>query len=385
MRWPTTTCVLCGRTERRARNHPVHCCCKMRTHTTNHPERKRPSPPGGCAVKRIGVLFGIENSFPGALVEEINARNVSGIRAEFALVGAESLPTTAAVQELRYAVLIDRISHELPFYRAYLKAAVLAGTRVLNNPFWQTADDKFLNYTLARRLGVQVPQTFLLPHKQAPNGLTGYSLRNLEFPLDWERVFAEAGVHGFLKPIDGGGWRDVYEVRSREEFFRTYDRTGERTMVYQQAVNFDAYFRCYVVGGKKVRVMAYDPHRPHAERYSGAAWPHAPKALVHRMEREASLLCQALGYAMNTVEFAVVKGVPYAIDFMNPVPDADPASVGEENFRWFVEQAADLAIDCALSAPQLPELRAAALLGARQAPAARRKSKRGNQSSAHRR
>lgn len=356
----------------------------MRTHTANRLERRQSSPRSGGFTKRIGVLFGIENSLPGALVEEINARNVFGIRAEFALVGAESLPSTTAAHELHYAVLIDRISHELPFYRAYLKASALAGTRVLNNPFWQTADDKFLDYALARRLGVQVPQTFLLPHKQAPHGLTAYSLRNLEFPLDWERVFAEAGVHGFLKPIDGGGWRDVYEVQSREEFFSAYDRTGELAMVYQKAIDFDAYFRCYVVGGKKVRVMAYDPRRPHAERYQ-AAWPQVPKALMHRMEREAALLCQALGYAMNTVEFAVADGIPYAIDFMNPVPDADPASVGEENFRWFVEQVADLAIDSALSAPQLPEVRASALLGARQAPAAKRKGKRGSLSAVRRR
>jgi hypothetical protein len=318
-------------------------------------------------MRRIGILFGIENSFPGALAEEINARNVPGVHAEFAEVGAVPLEGVP-----RYAVLVDRISHQIPFYRTYLKAAALAGTAVANNPFWQSADDKFFNYTLARRLGVAVPPTVLLPHKLAPNGTTEHSLRNLEFPLDWERVFHEVGEHGFLKPIDGGGWRDVYEVRNRAEFFAAYEKTGELCMVYQQAVDFDAYFRCYVVGQKQVRVMPYDPRRPHAERYV-AAWPHVTKALIHRMEREAALLCSALGYDMNTVEFAVANGVPYVIDFMNPVPDADPASVGKANFAWFVEQVADMAIEKALIGPRAPELRAVALLGAK--PEAVKKTK----------
>jgi len=245
-------------------------------------------------MRRIGILFGLENSFPGALVEEINQRNVPGVRAEFAEVGPAALPHEIAATgaDPHYAVLIDRISHEVPFYCAWLKAAVLEGAEVINNPFWQSADDKFLNYALARRLGVAVPPTVLVPHHTPPGGLTARSLRNLETPLNWERVFAEVGTQGFLKPIDGGGWQDVYEVRSREEFFAAYEKSRELCMVYQQAVAFDAYFRCYVVGAKKVRVMAYDPRRPHAERYM-AQYPHVTKALIHRMEREA-LRCARL-------------------------------------------------------------------------------------------
>jgi len=327
-------------------------------------------------LRRIGVLFGLENSFPGALVEEIQQRNVPGVRAEFVELGAVALPReTAATQaNPHYAVLVDRISHQVPFYRAWLKAAMLDGTQVINNPFWQSADDKFLNYALARRLGIAVPPTVLLPHHAPPSGLTPHSLRNMEIPFNWERVFDEAGLHGYLKPIDGGGWRDVYEVRSREEFFAAYEKTRDLCMVYQKAVAFDAYFRCYVVGAKKVRAMAYDPGRPHAERYL-ASYPHISKTLIHRMEREAALLCGALGYEMNTVEFAVAAGVPYAIDFMNPVPDADPAFVGQQNCQWFVEQMADLALEKALAKPQLPPLRAAALLGAHAEPVQRKRRK----------
>jgi glutathione synthase/RimK-type ligase-like ATP-grasp enzyme len=293
-------------------------------------------------MKKIGVLFGVENSFPSALVERINARNPAGIQAEFVQTGAVDLH-----QQSRYAVILDRISHEIPFYRAFLKHAALGGTAVINNPFWCAADDKFFNYTLAARLGVPVPPTVLLPHKEYPNGTTAKSLRNLEFPLDWDSVFAAIGEHGFLKPIHGGGWRDVYEFRGRDEFFRAYDQSRDLCMVIQKAIEFTEYFRCFVAGPKKVRIMPYDPRRPHAERYLQSATRSRTlraKRLFRRMEEDALKLCRALGYDLNSVEFAVENGIPYAIDFLNPVPDADVHSVGAANFEWIVEHVADLAI-----------------------------------------
>ncbi len=307
-------------------------------------------------MKRIGVLFGPENSFPGALVERINARNLDGIKAEFIVTGAVSLD-----KDQDYAVIVDRVSHNIPFYRAYLKYAALNGTYVINNPFWWSADDKFFNYALAAKLGVAVPPTVMLPHKHAPGGATEKTMRNLEYPLDWESVFALVGERGYLKPIDGGGGRNVHFVASREEFFRAYDHTGEHCMVYQKEVNYSAYYRCFVIGQKKVRVMEYDPRKHHAERYLHSV-PDCEKKLLKRMERDALKLCQALGYDVNTVEFAVENGIPYAIDFMNPVPDADLKSVGEAHFEWVVEQLAYLAISKAKAAPLVPDLRSSEFL-----------------------
>ena len=324
-------------------------------------------------MKKIGILFGGENSFPGSLVEQINARNLDGIRAEFVLTGAVSAGRASG-----YAVILDRISHAVPFYRAYLKHAAITGTVVLNNPFWASADDKFFNYSLAGRLGVAVPATIMLPHKQLPEGATDRSMRNLEYPLDWEAVFAAVGEHGFLKPIAGGGWRDVSEVWDREEFFRAYDQSRKLCMIYQKAVDFTAYFRCYVVGRKKVRIMAYDPRRAHAERYIQNPLPVA-KTLLKRMRLDALKLCEALGYDFNTVEFAVERGIPYVIDFMNPVPDADVHSIGQANFDWIVQQTADLLIAKARSGHRLAELSSSVFLGAetakgKTAKAAKKKS-----------
>ncbi len=289
-------------------------------------------------MKKIGVLFGVENTFPGALVERINAMEIDGIRAEFVQVGGvkEAHPSG-------YAVIVDRISHDMPFYRAFLKNAVLTGTQVINNPFWWSADDKFFNYSLARRLGVAVPKTVLLPHKHFPPEISQNSVRNLEYPLKWDEVFAYVGFPAFLKPHDGGGWRDVHHVHNEHEFFAAYDQSRDLSMVLQAAVNFTEYFRCYVVGQQDVMIMAYDPRRPHHERYLQEE-PTSPKKLLKRVEQDALTLCRALGYDLNTVEFAVEDGVPYAIDFMNPAPDADLHSVGRESFEWIVDRVAKLAV-----------------------------------------
>jgi hypothetical protein len=293
----------------------------------------------------------MENSFPGALVDHINARNLEGIQAEFVHTGAVHLDRAP-----RYAAIVDRISHDIPFYRAFLKHAAINGTAIINNPFWWSADDKFFNYTLAAKMGVAVPPTVILPHKKYPEGTNERSMRNLEYPLDWDSVFAYVGEHGFMKPVHGGGWKDVYHIHSREEFFCAYDQTGTLDMMYQKAVNFKEYFRCYVVGQKKVHIMPYEPRNPHHERYLQNP-PAYDRKLLARVEKDALKLCQALGYDLNTVEFAVEDGIPYAIDFMNPAPDADLHSVGQANFDWIVREVADLAIAKAKAAPQLLELK----------------------------
>src|SRR5579872_4138755 len=288
------------------------------------------------AVKRVGILFGMENTFPPALAARINELNGKDVVAEFVSVGGIKM---AAPSD--YRVIVDRISHDIPFYRAYVKNAVLNGTIVINNPFWWSADDKFFNYALASQLGVAIPKTVLLPHKQHPPDTTERSMRNLMYPLNWEEIFDYIGFPAFLKPFSGGGWKHVYKVHSPEEFFQHYNQTGDLCMTLQRGVEFEEYYRCYVVGQEKVHIMKYDPRLPHHERYVKGNPPPSSHALKERMEKDALSLCRALGYDLNTVEFAVEGGVPYAIDFLNPAPDAEMAVKmalsGEspvKEFRW---------------------------------------------------
>jgi hypothetical protein len=294
-------------------------------------------------VKKIGIIFGMENTFPPALVEKINGMKVEGVSAEFVKLGGVKMAEPSG-----YRVIIDRISQDIAFYRAYLKNAALTGTIVINNPFWWTADDKFFNYALATKLGVAIPPTVILPHNQHPPGTTDQSMRNLMFPLNWEEIFDYVGFPAFLKPYDGGGWKNVYHVHSPEEFFKAYNESGQLCMTLQRGVKFKEYFRCYVIGQEKVRIMHYDPRAPHHERYVKNPPPTDPK-LLDRVVKDSQTLCRALGYDLNTVEFAVEDGVPYAIDFMNPAPDADVNSVGQENFDWVVNAVAELAVKKVLS------------------------------------
>ena len=321
-------------------------------------------------MRKIGIIFGMENTFPPALVERINSMKVDGLTAEFVKVGGVKMAEPSG-----YRVIIDRISQDIPFYRAYLKNTALSGTFVINNPFWWTADDKFFNYALASKLGVAIPPTVILPHNQHPPGTTDQSMRNLIFPLNWEEIFDYVGFPAFLKPYAGGGWKNVYKVHSPEEFFRCYNETGDLCMTLQRGVNFQEYFRCYVVGQEKVHIMPYDPRVPFHERYLKTPPPIEPK-LYERVERDCLTLCRALGYDLNTVEFAVENGVPYAIDFMNPAPDADVNSVGRGNFEWIVNAMAEFAVKKALSdESQVRELRWAEFLRGETEPKATAKKK----------
>lgn len=299
-------------------------------------------------MPKIGIVYGMEGSFPYAVVDRINGKRIPGVLAEHIRLGGIRMAEPSG-----YAVIIDRISHAVEFYRAYLKNAALGGTAVINNSFWWSADDKFFNYSLASKLGIAVPRTAILPQKTHPPGTTVQSMRNLKFPLDWQEVFDYVGFPAFLKPLSGGAWKHHYEVGSPSEFFEAYDQTGSMCMSLQATVNFGECFRCYVVGREKVRVMRYDPMQPHHLRYVGAEQTIEP-SIHDRMVNDALMLCRTLGYDLNAVEFAVENGVPYAIDLLDPAPDADVHSIGEANFEWIVENVAQMAIDQALEPERRP-------------------------------
>ncbi len=291
-------------------------------------------------MKKVGLLVGREESFPEALIDSINERGKGEVLAEFVTVGG-----VRAVEARRYDLIIDRISHEVPFYRAFVKRCALEGTKIINNPFWWSADDKFFNFSLAVKLGVAVPKTVLLPQKDYITGIVTSSLRNLEFPLDWQGIVDYVGMPAILKPFDGGGWKNVSRVNSLEELWAEYDQTGTLCMTLQEFISFDQFVRCYCIGQEEVKIMPYDPTKPYL---SGEQYIHDPNylspQLTERVTRDVRTLCTALGYDINTVEFAIKDGIPYAIDFMNPAPDADLHSVGEYYHNWVTNAVTELVL-----------------------------------------
>lgn len=289
-------------------------------------------------MKKIGILFGQENSFPQAFTDRVNRFCEPGMHAEFVVID-QALQGQAG----EYAVIIDRISHDIPFYRAWLKNAALDGSAVINNPFWWSADEKFFNNALALSLDIPVPKTALLPSFELPPDTNARSFRNLRYPMDWEAIFRYTGFPAYMKPFAGGGWKDVYRIENKEAFFTIHAQTGQNVMLLQEEILFEEYYRCYCIGGKHVKIMPYEPRNPPADRYKAGFQP--SENLYQAMEHYVIALNRALGYDFNTVELAVREGIPYAIDFCNPAPDADLVSVGEENFEWVVNTMAQYAIE----------------------------------------
>ncbi len=309
-------------------------------------------------MKRVGILVGREQTFPESIINSINERGGGEVVAEMIKIGGIRMD-----EEKRYDVIIDRISHEVPYYRATLKRFALEGTYIINNPFWWSADDKFFNFSLASKLGVAIPKTVLLPQESYIKDITSESLRNLEFPIDWEGIVGYVGFPAFLKPFDGGGWKNVSKIWSLEELWHEYNQSGTLCMTLQEGIEYDQFVRCYCVGKEKVLIMPYDPSKPYL---SGMQYVNVDDYLspeLHaRVEKDVKTICEALGYDLNTVEFAIKDGIPYAIDFMNPAPDAELASVGEANHKWIVEAMTDFIFKKLAEGFEAPAYRWSAML-----------------------
>ena len=291
-------------------------------------------------AKIIGVLHGKERSFPEALIKRINEKNIKGISA-----APVKIDKVIQGDPSGYAVIIDRISQDVPFYRAFLKNAAISGTAVINNPFWWSADEKFFNNALATKIGVPVPKTVILPSRELPDDTSAESFSNLAYPLDWKGIFDYVGFPAYMKPFAGGGWKNVYRLNDMDEFFERHAETGQLVMLLQEEIVFEEYYRCYCIGRKHVRIMPYEPRNPHHLRYVASFKPSAK--MLKTMEEIVLNINNHLGYDFNTVELAIRDGIPYAIDFCNPAPDADLKSVGQENFDWVVETSANYAIEVA--------------------------------------
>jgi hypothetical protein len=309
-------------------------------------------------MKRVGILVGREQTFPESIIKSINEKGSGEVVAEMVTFGGIRLD-----EPKKYDVIIDRISHEIPYYRATLKRMALEGTYVINNPFWWSADDKFFNFSLAAKIGVAIPKTVLLPQHSYIKDITSESLRNLEFPIDWQDVIDYVGFPAFLKPFDGGGWKNVSKIHSIEELFTEYNQTGTLCMTLQEGIEYDHFVRCYCVGKEKVLIMPYDPSKPYL---SGMQYvdvdDYLTPELHARVEKDVITICTALGYDLNTVEFAIKDGIPYAIDFMNPAPDAELASVGEKNHRWIVDNMTEFVLRKLAEGWETPEYRWSAML-----------------------
>ena len=295
---------------------------------------------------RIGVLRGRENTFPDAFIAKVNSME-KGVTAEYIQVGGTKLN-----EPVPYRVILDRMSHEVPYYSVYLKMAALQGTYCINNTFWRTADDKFFGYAAAEKLGIGEPKTVVLPNRSYVDDVTAESLRNL-WPTDFGMYLEYVGLPCIMKPAHGGGWKDVNKILNMEDLVHHYNASGAKTMMLQEFITWDTYIRVPTIGRRHARAIRYDPAPMCLGGYN-QDYDTLPRAMRDRAEELSLIFNRALGYDMNALEFAVRDGIFYGIDLTNYTPDYDQRSLKDAHFPWVVEKMAAFAVEKALSDEKTP-------------------------------
>lgn len=285
-------------------------------------------------TKSIGLIVGREKEWPEAFLTSV-ATQRPDVTAELVKLGG-----TYMDDETSYAVLIDRMSHEVPYYRTFVKYAAMQGSYVINSPFVWAADNRFFGTAVANRLGLRSPRTIVLPNKDVDTDVVPESFRNLQYPMDWEGITTYVGVPAIFKEISSGGRRLSYRVHSVDELIQRYDESGTRTMILQEVIQGGDHIHCLVIGGKDVLLLPYDPQ---ANRYHAAV--ELDSELSAEIENSALAVSNSYGYDINMVEFIQRGDELFVTNSTNPAPVLDTELMTGEQFAWAVDRTVDLALD----------------------------------------
>jgi glutathione synthase/RimK-type ligase-like ATP-grasp enzyme len=282
----------------------------------------------------IGLIVGREQDWPNAFMEMLKARDV-GVTAEFVKLGGTYLDDPCP-----YPVIFDRMSHEIPYYRTYVKYAALNGSYIINNPFVWSADNRFFGTTVANRLGLKSPRTIVLPNKETVAETVPDSFRNLDYPMNWEGITEYIGVPAIFKEIRSGGRRLSFRVHNVDELIQRYDESGTRTMILQEVIQGGDHIHCLVAGQENALILQYSPEQ---NRY-------LPKfklsqEMKEQVAKSATTLTKAYGYDFNLIEFNHQDGNLIVINSTNPSPIIDHQLFNEEQFNWIVNASVDLALE----------------------------------------
>ncbi|MGR3809660.1 ATP-grasp domain-containing protein [Jiulongibacter sp. NS-SX5] len=293
-------------------------------------------------MKKIGILFGSENTFPYALIERINELGEAfEIKAEILSIGKVQLTESST-----YDLIIDRISDLIPYYRSYLLDAASNDVAILNNPLQSVSYDKFNALKTCTRLKINTAKTILLPSKERPSHTNETSFRNLKFPMEWEEMLSYVGFPSVMKPNARMYGDKSVEVNGIDDLWQKHENTGCNIMMLQEKIEFDHFIKAICVGGKNVHLMPFEPNNPHHLRYAKAFdyTDSAMKKHEKAMKTQARKITKTLGLDINVIDFVIKDGKLIVVDACTPIPDADAYSIGSENFKWMVDEIAELAI-----------------------------------------
>ena len=289
---------------------------------------------------QVGLLTGLEDKFPRALLKDLEGRGVAAGRVVLGPVGGG--------HDLGCEVLVDRVSHRVPFYRAAVERAAQEGVRVINPPW--TWIDRFNGLGAAARLGLWTPRAVLLPQKGYPADLPGAALRNLAYPLDWDAILAAVGGRGILTALSAAHDLPMRVVTSVPELLSAFDASGTTPCVLEEALPWDRWVRAFVIGGEAVVIGCYD--LDYRQVVSDGEYLTAEEATTVR--DTALLVTRTLGLDINAVDVAFVEGESWVMGASDPVPDLEAAVVGRAVFEQVVGAVAELCLGLMTSAPAVP-------------------------------
>ncbi len=284
--------------------------------------------------RRIGLVIGRESDWPNAFMDAINNQD-KGITSELVKLGGTFMDSPCP-----FDLIIDRMSHTVPYYRVYLKYAALQGCYIVNNPFTWSADDKFLGIMVSGKFGLTRPRTVILPNKHLTQELGPDNFRNLTYPMDWQGIIDYVGVPAIFKDIHSGGRRTAYRVHNVDELIQRYDESGVNTMTLQQIIESDTHIHCFVIGQEFTLSLSYsfidDKYEP--EALSGE------DGLGKQVAEMSLQLTRVFGYDINMVEFVVKNDNLYVINTTNPAPVIDLTLMTAEQFEQLTQATVKMAV-----------------------------------------
>lgn len=312
--------------------------------------------PGACAsavirdygmcvttTRTIGLSLGADLCWP-QFYEDLLERlspvvEVDGDDVDFAVERITIEPFDLA-QPVEYDVVLDRLTPWYHTSREWIKkAVVMDDLYVLNNPFTLQAMQKHTSYAALLRLGVPVPETWLLPPKEYARtdpleADLDVTLERYAQMFDLPALGDQIGYPIFMKPYDGGAWVGVSRIDDGEQLQAAYDESGSRIMHLQKAVHpFDLFVRCLGVG-PQVNVMRYDPDAPIHDRYK-VDFDFVDADEFQQLTDLTLVINAFFGWDFNSCEALRKDGVFQPIDFANANPDSQVTSL-HFHLPWLV-------------------------------------------------
>lgn len=290
------------------------------------------------AEKKIGLLVGEEWDWPAAFMQAVN-QSTKPVSAELIKLSGTLVDDTCP-----YDVIVDRISHVVPYYRAYLKFAALQGVYIINNPFTWSIDSRFYDKGLLTKAGYKTPRTVILPNKYIERDATPDTFRNLDYPMDWQAIIDYVGVPAIFKDNHTGGRPETYRVHNIDELLNWYDESGTHTTILQQLIPADNHYHAFVVGQSSVMVLEYVPEDG---RYRPDPLPQK-HGLGKQLADDAVKITQIYEYDINMIEFVVHNDKIYVVNGSNPAPEISNALMSADQFNWCLNETVQTAVQRAL-------------------------------------